>query len=106
MVEAVIVICLIVAIGFFYFIPSLEARRRRVSHRDAIFVLNLLLGWSLLGWVAALIWAMTDHTTEGVATTERRSACPLCSEAILSTARVCRYCGSVLPPGWADRPQT
>ena len=27
--------------------------------RLAIFVLNLFLGWTLLGWVGALVWAAT-----------------------------------------------
>jgi len=40
-----------------YFLPSLIALAR--SKRDilAIFLLNLLLGWSVIGWVVALIWA-------------------------------------------------
>jgi hypothetical protein len=25
----------------------------------AIFALNLLLGWTLLGWFAALVWSLT-----------------------------------------------
>jgi hypothetical protein len=42
-----------------YFIPCIIALMR--SHRNAmaIFVLNLLLGWSVLGWIIALVWAMT-----------------------------------------------
>ena len=41
-----------------YFFPTLMARS--VSHRnaDAITVLNLFLGWTLVGWVVALCWAM------------------------------------------------
>jgi hypothetical protein len=40
-----------------YFLPSLIALAR--SKRDilAIFLLNLFLGWSVIGWVVALIWA-------------------------------------------------
>ena len=40
-----------------YFLPTLCARKHH--NRDAIFALNLLLGWTLLGWIAALIWACT-----------------------------------------------
>jgi hypothetical protein len=25
----------------------------------AIFVLNLLLGWTLLGWIGSLVWSCT-----------------------------------------------
>jgi len=40
-----------------YFLPSIIALAR--SKRDilAIFLLNLFLGWSIIGWVVALIWA-------------------------------------------------
>jgi hypothetical protein len=40
-----------------YFLPSIIALAR--SKRDilAIFLLNLFLGWSVIGWFVALIWA-------------------------------------------------
>jgi Superinfection immunity protein len=41
-----------------YFLPSLIALIR--SKRDilAIFLLNLFLGWSVIGWIIALVWAV------------------------------------------------
>jgi Superinfection immunity protein len=30
----------------------------------AIFALNLLLGWTFLGWVAALVWALTNSSVK------------------------------------------
>jgi Superinfection immunity protein len=44
---------------FVYFLPALVARERTHHQVLAIFMLNLLLGWTLLGWVGALIWACT-----------------------------------------------
>jgi hypothetical protein len=41
-----------------YFAPALAAARRGHHNTRAIFVLNLLLGWTLLGWVAALVWSV------------------------------------------------
>ena len=41
-----------------YFLPTLVARRSGHRNFEAIFLLNLLLGWTFLGWVAALIWAV------------------------------------------------
>jgi len=41
-----------------YFLPSISAQLGHRRNAGAIFVLNLLLGWTLLGWVAALVWAM------------------------------------------------
>jgi hypothetical protein len=49
--------------GFvFYFVPSIVAFAR--SKRDvlSIFLLNLFLGWTLIGWIVALVWAAkVDH---------------------------------------------
>lgn len=43
----------------FYLIPTLVARNLKHHNLGAIFALNLLLGWTLVGWVAALVWALT-----------------------------------------------
>jgi hypothetical protein len=40
------------------------AASRKHNNEGAIFVLNLLLGWTFLGWVIALIWAPTDNTKD------------------------------------------
>lgn len=45
--------------GVLYFLPALIASRRRHHNAMAIFILNLFLGWTFLGWVAALVWAST-----------------------------------------------
>jgi hypothetical protein len=40
-----------------YFLPTLIAIRRGHLQSTPIFILNLLLGWTGLGWVGALIWS-------------------------------------------------
>ena len=45
--------------GALYFFPSIVAYRREHRQREAILLLNLLLGWTLLGWIGALIWSVT-----------------------------------------------
>jgi hypothetical protein len=47
-----------------YFAPCWIALAR--SHRDlpAIAVLNLLLGWTVVGWLAAMIWALARLSAE------------------------------------------
>ncbi|MBZ5678541.1 MAG: superinfection immunity protein [Acidobacteriia bacterium] len=40
-----------------YFLPSLIAFARNKRDTMAIFLLNLFLGWSVIGWVIALVWA-------------------------------------------------
>jgi predicted membrane channel-forming protein YqfA (hemolysin III family) len=49
-----------------YFIPTLVASFRERRNTTAIFVLNLFLGWTLLGWVAALVWAFVDDRSTEV----------------------------------------
>lgn len=52
---ALIVVLLLVGV---YFFPSIVASYRKHINFTAIFVLNLFLGFTLLGWVFALIWAV------------------------------------------------
>lgn len=46
--------------GVIYLAPGIYAVASHRKNAAAIFVLNLLLGWTFLGWVAALIWAMVS----------------------------------------------
>ncbi len=46
----------------FYFLPTLLCWNKR--NVVAIFFLNLLLGWTLLGWVIALVWAVSKDAPE------------------------------------------
>ena len=47
-----------VVIILLYFLPAIIGRKKR--NRVAIFVLNLLFGWTFAGWVVLLVWAMKD----------------------------------------------
>ena len=42
---------------FLYFLPSFIALVRGKRDTLAIFLLNLFLGWSVVGWIVALVWA-------------------------------------------------
>jgi hypothetical protein len=45
--------------GFvFYFLPAIVALARHKRDAVSILVLNLLLGWTMIGWVIALVWAL------------------------------------------------
>jgi len=46
--------------AFFYFLPTFIASGRDASSKNMIFVLNLLLGVTIIGWIAAFIWASVD----------------------------------------------
>jgi hypothetical protein len=40
-----------------YFLPSIIALARSKRDVAAILLLNLFLGWTVIGWVIALVWA-------------------------------------------------
>ena len=42
-----------------YFTPSIVAFSNKKSNTTAIIVLNFFLGWSLIGWIIALVWAVS-----------------------------------------------
>lgn len=41
------------------FAPARTAYKRKHKNRKAILYLNLLGGWSLIGWIGAFVWAQT-----------------------------------------------
>ncbi|MEN5216864.1 superinfection immunity protein [Pseudomonas pudica] len=46
-----------------YLLPAINAKSRKHPSVGAIFLLNLFLGWTILGWLAALIWSATATST-------------------------------------------
>ena len=43
-----------------YFYPTSTAYCKNKKNKNGIFVINALLGWTLLGWVIAFAWASCD----------------------------------------------
>jgi Superinfection immunity protein len=44
---------------FLYFVPALVAWYRGHRQTPAITVLNLLAGWTFVGWLIAMVWSCT-----------------------------------------------
>lgn len=42
-----------------YCLPAIIAYHRDRQNAGAIFALNVFTGWTLIGWVGALVWALT-----------------------------------------------
>lgn len=61
-IENIIIFAIIV--GFIYFTPTIIANSYNHYDIRAIFIINLLLGWTLLGWVISLIWALKKPKNE------------------------------------------
>lgn len=44
-----------------YFVPCFIAYKKNHKFKKQIFLLNIFLGFSYVGWVAALIWVSLDN---------------------------------------------
>jgi hypothetical protein len=47
-----------------YCLPTIVSLVRGHANKSPIILVNLLLGWTLIGWAIALIWAFTDNAEE------------------------------------------
>ncbi len=93
--DALLIGFLVVAAAFIYFIPTITGWYKR--HRDGIFILNLLLGWTAIGWIAAIIWAVSSPQKEA----EWHYICPKCNykNTLNQVVKVyvCPQCGTQTP---------
>ena len=110
--ELIIILVLIVP----YFVPSIIAFSRKHQNATAIFALNLLLGWTIIGWIACLVWALTAKQVEqtiNITTAspqppqqksepslspkeQEKKFCSKCGTSIKSSDIFCSKCGEKL----------
>ena len=60
--EAILILIAIVILAlllFIYFIPSIVAANREHPSQGGIIVVNIFLGWTFIGWVVSLAWALS-----------------------------------------------
>ena len=98
-----VVLGVLVLLGIaIYLLPVSIAASRSHPNTLAIGALNILLGWTMLGWIAALVWALTSSGKQTVRPLSAASAgaatksCPFCAEPVLVAAIKCKHCGSDL----------
>lgn len=48
-----------------YFLPALIAGYRGHKNATPIFLVNLLFGWTIIGWIWPLIWSTSGNTKAG-----------------------------------------
>ena len=44
-----------------YCVPSIIALLRKHPQKGAIIALNILVGWTFVGWIIAFVWALTNQ---------------------------------------------
>jgi len=85
---------------FFYFLPTVIALVRETPKIGGVLVVNLFLGWTFIGWIVALAWAVSAPGPSPklpLPDKENRIACPQCAELILAAAKKCHFCQFELP---------
>ena len=51
----------IIVVGvILYFLPSIVAKKREHNNLTAIVLINAVFGWTILGWIGALVWAVAN----------------------------------------------
>jgi len=92
-----------------YFTPYIIAIGNKKKAAGAIGALNILFGWTLVGWVVALFWAMNKEvsvphtpaprlmdTFPPLLTASTEKQCPDCAGMVPAEATKCRFCASDL----------
>jgi hypothetical protein len=59
-IGVLVLIVIVIGIGA-YFVPTIIALIRKVPNTGSVVAINLLLGWSLIGWAVALAMALRDQ---------------------------------------------
>jgi hypothetical protein len=92
-----------------YFLPALLARDK--PSFTAIFLVNLFAGWTFIGWIIALIWAVTAEPKRQAPTPFQQATvsapqpaasagffCSACGKRSPAGGRFCSSCGATLSP--------
>lgn len=52
---------IVIIVAAIYMTPLIVAHFRGHRNENAIGVINLLLGWTLVGWAVSMAWALTEN---------------------------------------------
>ncbi len=79
-------------LSLMYFLPSILGRDKR--HALGILLLNVFLGWTIIGWIAALFWALSSEVRAPVVVVAGPGAyCCQCGTLSAAAGRFCPSCG-------------
>lgn len=109
-IALVFTIVFFVAAPALYMLPTIEAGLAEKDNIGSIAIVNLLLGWTIVGWVVAAAWALKkpevvivqrptpalDPEPKSYLVARPLKQCPFCGEDVLASAIKCKHCGSDL----------
>jgi|GEM_PF-1450275 len=101
----------LVLIGL-YFLPTIIGWKKR--NCGAILALNVFLGWTVIGWIVAFVWAVTkdsppsqvivNQPTAAPSATPPTSLCAACGKFSIAGGQFCPHCGASLLGGSPSAP--
>lgn len=59
-VHLILLLLIVIPLIAVHFLPAIIAGVRRAQNFWWILAVNFFLGWTVLGWIAALIWSIRD----------------------------------------------
>lgn len=90
-----------------YILPFIESKIRKKKNSNQILALNVLAGWTVIGWIVSYVWALgnnneknsdiNDDKADSSKVERKTKQCPYCAEDVLEAAIKCKHCGSDLP---------
>lgn len=109
----ILTVILSVIVGFgIYFLPSIKAFYAHKPNAKSILILNILAGWTVIGWVIALIWAFSKGGAQAKEVAENKEEwrkeedtkhCPECGKRVVinpkkksDSGKFCPNCGARL----------
>jgi len=81
----------------FSFLPTILAASRHHHNVLGVFLVNFFLGWTVIGWVIALVWALSQPRVFVVPAAYVPTAallCPKCGVPFAPGAQFCSHCGA------------
>jgi Superinfection immunity protein len=57
-IHLVLSIAVIALLVVFYFFPSIIGKRRDMLYIHALFITDLALGWTVIGWILCVLWVL------------------------------------------------
>jgi len=64
--ELLILLITAISILLLYFLPTILAFSRKKNNKSIIFLVMFFLGWSVIGWIVSLVWAISPDNSQTI----------------------------------------